>query len=160
MARYIVNRPFPDKMPMRAGQIVEDPQWRDLAYLISRGYVAKVSGKAAKKLPTAREVPAIEVSAEVAEVPAVTAPAEIATETIPETTETPSLASSPLEQVAAAAVADPNQAPEETSLPTPTPNLSKMTKAQLVAHAESVGVTVVPDKMTNKQIIAAIEAAQ
>lgn len=34
--------------------------------------------------------------------------------------------------------------------------LSRMTKAQLVAEAESRGVTVVPDSMTNKQIIEAI----
>jgi len=40
------------------------------------------------------------------------------------------------------------------------PNLAKMKKAELVAYAESIGVTVVPDGMTNKAIIAAIEAAQ
>lgn len=42
----------------------------------------------------------------------------------------------------------------------PTLDLTKMKKAELVAHAESAGVEVVPDKMTNKAIIAAIEAAQ
>ena len=40
------------------------------------------------------------------------------------------------------------------------PDLAKMKKAQLVAYAESIGVKVVPDEMTNKAIIAAIEAAQ
>ncbi len=42
MARFRVKRPFPAKMPMRAGQIVEDPQWKDLTYLVSRGYIEKV----------------------------------------------------------------------------------------------------------------------
>lgn len=42
MARFRVKRPFPAKMPMRAGQIVEDPQWKDLAYLVSRGYIEEV----------------------------------------------------------------------------------------------------------------------
>lgn len=35
--------------------------------------------------------------------------------------------------------------------------LSKMKKAQLVAYAEEIGCTVVPDGMTNAQIIKAIE---
>jgi hypothetical protein len=38
-------------------------------------------------------------------------------------------------------------------------DLSKMTKAQLVAEAERVGVTVVPDEMTKAQIVGAIEEA-
>ena len=38
-------------------------------------------------------------------------------------------------------------------------DLSKMTKAQLVAEAERLGVTVVPDEMTKAQIVAAIEDA-
>jgi hypothetical protein len=33
-----------------------------------------------------------------------------------------------------------------------------MKKAELVAYAESIGLEVVPDSLTNKQIIAAIEA--
>ncbi len=36
--------------------------------------------------------------------------------------------------------------------------LAKMNKAELVAEAERLGVEVVPDSMTNKQIIEAIEA--
>lgn len=35
--------------------------------------------------------------------------------------------------------------------------LSKMSKAELVAHAESIGVDTVPDSMTKKDIIALIE---
>ena len=39
MARIRILRPFPAKMPLRPGQIVEDPQWKQLEYLLSRGYV-------------------------------------------------------------------------------------------------------------------------
>ena len=35
--------------------------------------------------------------------------------------------------------------------------LAKLSKAQLVAYATEIGVKVVPDSMTSKQIIAAIE---
>ena len=35
--------------------------------------------------------------------------------------------------------------------------LSKMSKAELVAHAESIGVNTVPDSMTKKDIIELIE---
>lgn len=45
MARFIVKRPFPDKMPIRTGQIVEDPQWKQLEYLLHRGYVEEVHGQ-------------------------------------------------------------------------------------------------------------------
>ncbi len=35
--------------------------------------------------------------------------------------------------------------------------LSKMSKAELVAHAESLGIDTVPDSMTKKDIIQLIE---
>lgn len=38
------------------------------------------------------------------------------------------------------------------------PNFTKMKKAELVAYAESIGLEVVPDSLTNKLIIEAIEA--
>ncbi len=62
MARYVVKRPFPAKMPMRSGQIVEDPQWKDLTYLISRGYIAEVGDGA--------DVPDIELKVPIEETPA------------------------------------------------------------------------------------------
>ncbi len=47
--------------------------------------------------------------------------------------------------------------PDANAVPAPK-DRSKMKKAELVAEAEELGVEVVPDSMTNKQIIAAIEA--
>lgn len=49
--------------------------------------------------------------------------------------------------------------PDTTAAQEPV-DLSKMTKAALVAEAEARGVTVVPDDMTKAQIIAAIEAGE
>lgn len=116
MARYIVKRPFPAKMPMRAGQIVEDPQWKDLTYLISRNYIAEVDGGSLRGGPK-------------------TPPAEEAQEVV----------NAPVEDID----------DHESAKP-----LSKMNKAELAAHAVSIGVNVVPDSMTNKEIIAAIEEAE
>jgi hypothetical protein len=47
-------------------------------------------------------------------------------------------------------------APDMTAVKAPK-DRSKMKKAELVAEAEGLGLDVVPDKMTVKQIIAAIE---
>lgn len=38
-------------------------------------------------------------------------------------------------------------------------DLMRLTKAQLVAKAEEIGITVVPDEMTKQQIVDAITAA-
>lgn len=56
MARYRVRRPFPAAVPMRTGQIFEDPNWRLLPKLIKQGYVEEiveeiVEGRVTEALP-------------------------------------------------------------------------------------------------------------
>lgn len=70
MARYLIKRPHPAKTPMKAGQIVENPQWKHIDYLVSRGYVELVGDKpSVKKVEPQVEVE-IETAVEVVETPA------------------------------------------------------------------------------------------
>ncbi len=42
MAKFEVVKVFPTSPPVRRGQIVEDPQWRNLARLVRVGYLRPV----------------------------------------------------------------------------------------------------------------------
>lgn len=52
---------------------------------------------------------------------------------------------------------EPETAPDPNAVPVPV-DRSKMTKAELVAEAESLEIDTVPDKATKQQIIEMIEA--
>lgn len=55
MAKYIVLRPFPAKEKMSRGQIIENPNWRNLPSLLSTGYLRVVEETAEEKLNEAAD---------------------------------------------------------------------------------------------------------
>lgn len=43
-------------MPIRAGQVIEDPQWKQIDYLLSRGYISAEDGESADVVETSAVV--------------------------------------------------------------------------------------------------------
>ncbi len=146
---------------VRVGMIVDGSNYRNLGFLRRRGYLAPMPEDtpltSIDEVETDADIEPLEdgipelSDRDDASTLAVTEGEPVPDAEDPAEDDVPAIldAVDPLEEVAAAPVGDIAK-----------PNLSKMTKAQLVAEAERIGVKVVPDTMTNKQIIAAIEKAE